>query len=433
MEKKKLTLGYLLLLALPGAFLEVLNNVYNSYTPIFLQAGNPDFASTGTTLTFGFGVGAAIVGLWMVADNLWGFIAMPVVGAWSDRSRSKMGRRLPFVLWTLPLVIIGYVAISIVPTLIPPELSGQMSRLTGYFVLFTLACVVFYLGFTPVRVILQTIRQEGVEPKDRTKVESWWMFGINLFTIIALTGGSYLYKIYGPLLFWVVLIIYIVVALVLVTRYKEPPHFMEIAEKQEGNAFKQIFSVFKGISAEERRNLIFFLVSVFFSTLSGSSYTNFGSSWVVNQIGVDESQAASITSIMLIAATIVVLPAGYLASGKFGKRNMYLTGLLIMYSSVLFVVVIPSLYLLGFVILGIGYGASFACQVPIVSSLSRKEGNLGAVLGLYNLAYLVGFVLGSLIIGSIIQATSYAMLFPACFVLGLGNLAFFLFVKVPKE
>jgi maltose/moltooligosaccharide transporter len=432
MEKKKLTFAYLLLLALPGAFLELLNNVYNNYVPIFLQAGNASFAAKGTTLTFGFGVGAAVVGLWMVLDNVWGFFGMPIIGVWSDRSRGRRGRRLPFVMWTLPLVVLGYAALALVPTFIPAEYNGQIGRLTIYFVFFSLACIVYYLGFVPARVILQTIRQEAVESKDRTKVESWWNFGANLFTILALTAGAAIYKIYGPLLFWVLLVFYIIAALVLFFRYREAPELSQSATKQEGSSFKQLLSVFNSVSGETRRSLIWFLISVAFFTLASSAFGNFATSWAVNRLGVDEAKAASIYAFILIAATIVILPAGYLAAGKFGRRNMYLVGLLVMLAAAIFLVVVPGMFMAGFIVLGIGYGIGFSCQVPIATDLSSKEGNLGALIGVYNLAYLFGFVFGSLIMGWVVQTFTYGALFPTCAAfLAMATLTF-LFVKAPR-
>lgn len=432
MPKRTLTLGYLLLLALPGAFLELLNNVYNNYVPIFLQAGNPAFAAAGTTLTFGFGVGAAMVGFWMVADNLLGFFSMPLVGAWSDRTRSRRGRRLPFVLWTLPLVVLGYAALAIIPTFIPAELNGQTGRLTFYFIAFTLACIIYYAGFVPARVVIQTIRQEAVDSKDRTKVESWWNFGMNFFTILALTAGSALYRIYGPLLFWLVLLLYVIAALVLFLRYREDPQLTQSAAAQEESPFKQLLAVFKDVSGDARRNLAWFLVSVAFFTLASSAFGNFASSWAVNQLQVNETDAVMVSAIILISATIVVLPAGYLAAGKFGRRNMYLTGLVVMIAAALLVVLFPAWYVAAFIILGIGSGIGFSCQVPLVTDLSSKPGSLGAVVGVYNLAYLFGFFFGALIMGIIVETFSYAALFPTCTVFLAGCLLTFLVVKIPK-
>ena len=154
MNSGKLRFNQLLLLVVPAAFLEVLNQVYNLYVPIYIQAGSANFSSSGT-LTLGFGFGALVVGIWMVADNLWGFAVQTFVGAWSDRTKNKRGRRIPFVILTLPFVILGYAAIPYIPTLIPQNASGQPSHLISFIISFTLACIIYYLGYTPVRLIFR--------------------------------------------------------------------------------------------------------------------------------------------------------------------------------------------------------------------------------------------------------------------------------------
>ncbi len=429
-KKVKLSIGMLWLLALPPAMLELLNNVYNNYVPIFMQAGSETFAAKGSTLTLGFGLGALLVGFWMTADNLFGFFAQPIVGAWSDRTRSKRGRRIPFILATLPFIIIGYALIPVIPRLIPPELSGQAKELTGLFVAFTLSCIVYYLGFTPVRVVLQALRQESVENKDRIKVESWYNFILNVFTIIAYTLGASLYRLYGPLLFWVILALYVMSVVVLVLKYKEPEKLAE-APQEESN-FKQLLSVFKDSPKEMRKNLLWFLLSVTFFTLGASAYTNFCSSWAVNMLGVDEASASQILAIIIVASTIVVLPAGYIASSKFGRRNMYLVGLLVMISSAVFLIVLPKLYMVGFILLGAGAGIGFPSQLPLATELTPNQQKLGSVIGVYNLFYLTGFVTGSYLVGWLIEKTSYASLFPALLVFIALSLACFLFVKDPK-
>lgn len=51
---------------------------------------------------------ALIGGLFALA-KLWDALSNPLVGSWSDRSRSRFGRRRPFLLGALPLLLAGYV------------------------------------------------------------------------------------------------------------------------------------------------------------------------------------------------------------------------------------------------------------------------------------------------------------------------------------
>lgn len=61
-------------------------------------------------LTDTLGVGAGLAGLAVLIPKLWDIATDPVVGAWSDRTRTKWGRRRPFLLagaLTLPACFVG--------------------------------------------------------------------------------------------------------------------------------------------------------------------------------------------------------------------------------------------------------------------------------------------------------------------------------------
>lgn len=51
----------------------------------------------------------AVVGGLFALAKLWDATSNPLVGSWSDRSRSRLGRRKPFLFGALPLVVAGYV------------------------------------------------------------------------------------------------------------------------------------------------------------------------------------------------------------------------------------------------------------------------------------------------------------------------------------
>ena len=74
--------------------IQLLWATYNSYVPIFLQAGRPDFAK-GAGVSGGFGLGAGVTGTIMTLDNVAALFMLPWVGALSDRLRTRIGRRKP--------------------------------------------------------------------------------------------------------------------------------------------------------------------------------------------------------------------------------------------------------------------------------------------------------------------------------------------------
>jgi maltose/moltooligosaccharide transporter len=429
---RKLTLKLILLTVLPASMLELVNNIYNLYVPIYLQAGGAEFSKSGALITFGFGVGAFFVGFWLAVDNVLAFLFAPIVGAWSDRKRTRLGRRLPFVLATLPFIVIGYFLIPIIPTRIPAELNGEQSSLMGLFILFLGACAVYFLGFVPVRAILQTLRQEAVSLKDRSKIESWYIFIVNALTVFAYLYGRKLYAMSGPLIFWLVLGFYVLSAAALLIFYKEPEDLVESAQTQEKSNWKQIKAIIQDVPARIKRNLLLFLGSVILYSIVLGAFLNFTPSWVVVVLGANETKAAGIMGVLWVAATLAPIPAGYLGATKFGRRNLYLLGLVVTAAASIILFAAPGLYPIGLAGLGAGMSIALTGQLPLASEVTYNKNALGTLVGVYNFIYMLGFLLGANGVGLIIQMTSYRSLFPVLGGCGMAAAALAFFIRTDR-
>jgi len=90
--------------------------IYNAFVPIFLQTGHPGFASSREIL--GFGLSASATGAIMGIDNLAAIFILPMIGIWSDRIRTPIGRRYPFILTAAPLAALAFIAMPIAAGLI---------------------------------------------------------------------------------------------------------------------------------------------------------------------------------------------------------------------------------------------------------------------------------------------------------------------------
>ena len=74
--------------------------IFNNYVPVFLKED--------------FGLSAAVIGFVMTWDNYFNMFLQPVVGDRSDRTRTRIGRRKPFMLIGAPLAAIFFIAIPLV-------------------------------------------------------------------------------------------------------------------------------------------------------------------------------------------------------------------------------------------------------------------------------------------------------------------------------
>src|SRR5512138_3672027 len=94
----RLNYGKLFLLGLGFFSVSLVWAGYNAFVPIFLANK--------------FGLAPAWIGFFMTLDNIAALFIQPPVGAWSDRLRTPIGRRMPFILVGAPL---GALAFGIIP------------------------------------------------------------------------------------------------------------------------------------------------------------------------------------------------------------------------------------------------------------------------------------------------------------------------------
>jgi Na+/melibiose symporter-like transporter len=155
--KQKLDIKRIALVSLIYCSLDVMWMIYNSYVPVYLQAGNPGFTEAGAGV-LGFGIAPAITGFLMTLDNIGALILSPFIGILSDSSKSKMGRRISFILFSMPFMVAALVVIPLMVQNIPPESSGNTAALTGRLIPFMASLVVLLLAnavmFGPGRVML---------------------------------------------------------------------------------------------------------------------------------------------------------------------------------------------------------------------------------------------------------------------------------------
>ena len=109
----RLNWGFTFLIGLGIFGIEVLWRVYNNFVPIYLQSGNPIYDANQVAPIQGFGLNVSLTGLVMGLDNLAALFLLPVIGAISDRTFTRIGRRMPFILFFAPIAAISFALIPL--------------------------------------------------------------------------------------------------------------------------------------------------------------------------------------------------------------------------------------------------------------------------------------------------------------------------------
>ena len=152
--------------------LSVIWSVYNAFVPIFLADR--------------FDLSPALIGAFMTLDNIAALFIQPPVGAWSDRLRTRIGRRMPFVLAGAP---VSAVAFGLIP-------------LQAALPLFVACTSTLILSMALWRTPIVALMGDVTPSAHRSPANGIINFMGGIGTIIALQLGGLLYRQNPAFPFW---------------------------------------------------------------------------------------------------------------------------------------------------------------------------------------------------------------------------------------
>jgi maltose/moltooligosaccharide transporter len=289
----KFNYGKIFLLGFGFFGVSVIWGVYNAFVPIFLADK--------------FHLSPIWIGFFMTLDNIAALFIQPPVGAWSDRLRTKIGRRLPFILVGAP---VGAVAFGLIP-------------LAGILPLFVACTSTLILSMaiwrTPVVALMPDITPSGKRSQANGIIN--FMGGIG--SIIALQTGGMLYKLSPNFPFWMGSVLVILAALMVFLFIREPKNYDE-AEK-EPNMFASLREV---LNDKDKSALRMFL-AIFFWFIGYAAVETFFTLYAKRHLGLNEGDGATLLSALPLLFVIFAIPSGILAS-KIGRRVTISIGLILM-------------------------------------------------------------------------------------------------------
>ncbi|HEU4746752.1 MAG TPA: MFS transporter, partial [Anaerolineales bacterium] len=372
----------------------VIWGVYNAFVPIFLANK--------------FGLSAAFIGFFMTLDNVAALFIQPPVGAWSDRLRTPLGRRLPFILIGAPITAIAFGLIPIAAAL--PLFVACTSTL-----LLSAA-----LWRTPVVALMPDITPS--EKRSQANGIINFMGGIG--TIIALQTGGMLYKLSPAFPFWLGSVLVIVAALIVFLFVKEPREYLENNEPQP-NMIESLREVLN----EEDKSGARILFAIFFWFLGYSAVETFFTLYAQEHLGIDAGDGATLLSVFPLFFVLFAIPSGFIAA-RIGRRVAISFGLIVVAVILALFYVLPADILLapvsplplvgiplvengprmltmaGVMLIfgGIGWAFVNINSLPMVVELTTAA-RLGTFTGLYYLFSTLSAIIGPNVNGWAIQLT----------------------------
>ncbi|MBI5963654.1 MAG: MFS transporter [Chloroflexi bacterium] len=405
MSHIKLSWRNIIIAATLPAVLEVIWQLYNTYVPVFLQAGNPAFTEAGAS-TVGFGLGPALTGFILVFDNIAGLFISPLVGAWSDSIRTRWGRRMPFILLGIPVAVAAFIFIPLIPIGIKPEFNGQTGQLTSLLIPFIISLFIVLIAFAVVRPVADVLMFDVTPSKHRTTANGIAGAIAGFLVVLTALGGAALYDVYGPLPFWIAAGLAVLILLLTWAWVKEPEELVS-AKELAGEPFnlKGIIKFLRDQPEENRRSLIFLLLSNLLAYVALAQMQAFLSSYGVFSLGMEVSAAAMLVAIPALAFMVMAVPAGLLAN-RIGRKTTQIIGLVGYAVGAMVIYLFPDATMLnvGLLICGLTWPLANVVQVAMIVDSAPVETLMGTYTGLRQVAVTLGFIIGPLIGGSLVEA-----------------------------
>ncbi|MCL2717983.1 MAG: MFS transporter [Lachnospiraceae bacterium] len=270
-------------------------SVYNAYVPLMLRDT--------------FLLSAFTVGIVMSIDNFFGVIFQPLFGSLSDKTRTRFGRRLPYMYICMPICALLFVFI---PVMNKMDKANDLWAFMGVVIMFTF---VMSIWRTPAVSLMPDLTPGPLRSKANGIVNL--MGGIA--AILAFAGGGLLFELGGFSLPFQVSAAILIAAMAVLAFFVREPKLPEKIEKKEKEAKVKL-------EPKEKKSLILILCAIFFWFAGYNAVETFFTSYATDTMNVSPGQAAMMLSLFALALVIFAIPAGTIGD-KLGRRKTILFGL----------------------------------------------------------------------------------------------------------
>lgn len=404
-----------------------------------------------------------LVGIIMALDNIAALFLMPLFGNLSDKTHTKIGKRMPYIL-------VGTVVSSIALPFIPlafsyadPDVAGSVTAsLTGVLVSMILVLCFMMMFRSPAVSLMPDLTPKPLRSRANGIINLVGYIGgaIPMVFTIAMPFSSYFDKnnsiayhnvwwIETP--FLVASIVMLIAVGILFFKVKENKVAAEVHDDMvRGDKLSETVDEVKDngpLSKENKRNLLLILLAEVFWFMSFNAIGTYLSNFVWFGLNCSTKYSGYLSAVQGVMAAISFLIAGPV-SEKIGRKKTILIGLAICFVSYLAFSFVPTaaadqdinegaafpFWL--FVVFGVcGFGSSFIhnCSFPMVVDFCNSD-KIGKFTSYYYMASMGAQSLTPIVIGVIFRATNAWRALPiySCALMA-ASLIVFLFVKAPLK
>ena len=358
-----------------------------------------------------------IAGVIMALDNVLALFLLPLFGKLSDRTHTRLGRRMPYILG-------GTLAAVVLMNLLPV---ADGARSLWLFVV-ALGLLLLAMGVyrSPAVALMPDVTPKPLRSKGNAIINLMGTLG-GVFTLAAtgllVTRDATGRENYSALFLAVSILMLAAVVVLLLTirenRLAREVELQNLATQGEDAAQAQADETpstgagFSSLDPALRRSLILILCSVSLWFMGYNAVTTAFTKYVSVQWGYDIKAASQCLMVATVGAVVSYLPVGFLSS-RFGRKRVIQAGVLLLAAcfgtAALFAQFSPVLYGI-FALVGAAWAMINVNSYPMVVEIS-KSGDVGKYTGYYYTFSMAAQIVTPSVSGWLLEHVGYYTLLP---------------------
>jgi MFS family permease len=392
MSTQKFPWGRTFLLGFGFLGISIIWPIFNQYIPLFLQAGNPEFErqllAEGRSIPdiAGFGLAPSLALFIMTWDNIINMFVQPWVGAKSDRTWNRFGRRKPWILIGAPIALLAFVFIPVAQSVLA---MAVFILITNFGMALFRSPTISWLG-------------DLFDPDNRSKANGVINMMGGVGGLLAYFGGGILFNSFGRVAPFAAGAVAMSVALIVVLIFvKEKKQILVDTKEKQAGVLENIKSLYRN---PDKSGLLVLLGILLWFMAFNALETGL-SSFAVFTLGMQAGTASIYAGLVTISFILFAVPAGTFGTrygrgpiiriGLIGLAIVMLAGFFLIQSAITFAVIL--------VLAGFFWAMINVNSLPLVYD-HGDEKRIGAFTGLYYFSSQFAAVLGPTLGGIIVDA-----------------------------
>lgn len=362
-----------------------------------------------------------VAGVIMALDNVLAVVMLPFFGRLSDRCRTKIGKRMPFIL--------GGTAVAVIVMNLLPYADNK-ANLALFIIALGVLLIAMCTYRSPAVALMPDVTPKPFRSKGNAIINLMGALG-GVFTLaitsLAVRTGATGRDDY-TLLFAAVSVLMAVSVAVVYCCIKENKLAKEVADmeareeaprqKSEDASGKSTASGFRSLEPEVRKSLVLILVSVFFWFMGYNAVTTAFTKYVSVQWNYGIQSASLCLMVGTVGAVVSYLPVGMLST-RFGRKRVIQLGVVLLAvcfgAAGLFTNFHPAVYVL-FALIGLAWAMINVNSYPMVVEIT-KSGDIGKFTGYYYTFSMAAQIVTPILSGILLQNVGYFTLMPYAMVM----------------